>query len=192
MNKLFIDTETTGLPDFRTGVAAVDQPDITQIAALLTTDQGEEISGLYCYVFTERPIDPKASQVTGITNELLKSAGVNPVALCSLLLELIKQAGNTFVCHNTKFDHFLMQTMFRRHSALPLPECETECTMLMSQDVCQLPLTDKQKLRGITGYKQPRLEEAYRIVCGKELVGAHDALADVRACKEIYFKMLER
>jgi hypothetical protein len=48
-------------------------------------------------------------------------------------------------------------------------------------NICKLP----SKYPG--EYKWPRLIEAYRHAFGKDFTGAHDALADVRACKEIYF-----
>jgi len=53
------------------------------------------------------------------------------------------------------------------------------CTMKAMTGVCKLPgMYDD--------YKWPKLTEAYRHCYGKEMEGAHDALADVRGCAEVY------
>jgi DNA polymerase-3 subunit epsilon len=42
------------------------------------------------------------------------------------------------------------------------------------------------KAAGRKGPKSPKLSEAYRHFLGEDLIGAHDALVDVRACRRIY------
>jgi len=42
---------------------------------------------------------------------------------------------------------------------------------------------------GRTNYKNPSLQEAYRHLFGRNFVGAHDAMADVRACRDVYFAL---
>ena len=37
------------------------------------------------------------------------------------------------------------------------------------------------------GFKWPKLTEAFRHFIGKDMEGAHDALADVRGCAAVFF-----
>ena len=45
--------------------------------------------------------------------------------------------------------------------------------------------------KGMTGYKRPSLTETYRHFFGRDFDGAHDAMADVRACRDVYFALLD-
>jgi len=59
------------------------------------------------------------------------------------------------------------------------------CTMKEMTPICKIPGRYDE-------FKWPRLTEAYRHAFGGEFGNAHDALADVRACKEIYFWLADR
>ena len=58
------------------------------------------------------------------------------------------------------------------------------CTMRAMTNVVKIPSP--------RGYKWPKLSEAYRFLFNRDLEGAHDAMADVRACAEIYFEFHKR
>ncbi len=88
------------------------------------------------------------------------------------------------VAHNLDFDLNYMKETYER-LGLVMPELPRQlCTMKLTTPICCLP-----KKRG-SGYKWPKLDEAYRIICGKRLSGAHDALVDTRACVEILLKLI--
>lgn len=40
-------------------------------------------------------------------------------------------------------------------------------------------------------YKTPKLHECYNFFTGKHLSGAHDALYDAEACKDVFFGLLD-
>lgn len=63
--------------------------------------------------------------------------------------------------------------------------------MKMAKQIVKAPLTEKQKACGFGGYKNPNLQEAYKHFFGVEFEGAHDAMADVRACRDVFFKLNE-
>jgi DNA polymerase-3 subunit epsilon len=45
---------------------------------------------------------------------------------------------------------------------------------------------------GFTKWKPPNLGECYRFLFEEELVGAHGALTDAKACARVYFELQRR
>ena len=62
-----------------------------------------------------------------------------------------------------------------------------DCTMQMATPILNLPPTEKMLRAGFNKPKPPNLSECCAYFFDKELEGAHDALVDVRACKDVYF-----
>jgi DNA polymerase-3 subunit epsilon len=196
---LFFDTETTGKADFRAPAEAPHQPRLVQLAAVLTevsslksevqssagTQAGgavplpaREIASLNVIVRPdgfEIPIE--ASAVHGITTAQALAGGIGLVPALALFSELARVA-DVFVCHNTQFDLLILDSELARTDGR-LPDKPARCTMKLMTGVCRLP--------GPYGFKWPTLQEAYAHCFGREFDGAHDALADVRACQEIFF-----
>lgn len=200
---LFFDTETTGVR--RGGFV----PRIVQIGALLTDKDGNTISELNILLqpegFEHVPIE--AANVHGFTTEKLKDAGVDRLYGLSVFFDLAKNA-EILVAHNSEYDMDLLQieTDYYKDRALDhekprveewqqvLNNAKVVCTMLKSRDTLMLPLSDAQaRFFRDTGndqkYKNPRLSEAYQHFFNKDFEGAHDAMADVRACRDVYFEL---
>jgi DNA polymerase III epsilon subunit-like protein len=162
-----------------------------QLAAMLTDDSGKVLESHNVIVKPDGWTIPKeASDIHGITNDIAGCVGLPGKLVIGLLLEMVKKANN-LVAHNITFDKFMARIALRRHQLLEdsqdvwWKELQTFCTMRATTDICKLP----GKFRG---FKRPRLQEAYRHAFGKEFDGAHDALCDVIACKEIYFWLRRR
>lgn len=173
----FFDCETTGKADFKSPPEAEHQPKVVQLAALLSDEKGVEIASLSLIV---KPagfsIPQEASSIHGITTEIGMAKGVPRIHALLAFASLAKIA-KVHCCHNSDFDTFILRGECERLS-VNFPKRETFCTMKAMTDVCKLP--------GPYGFKWPKLQEAYRHAFGKDFEGAHDALSDVRACKEIY------
>ncbi len=188
---LVFDTETTGLPDFRMPLDWDGQPHLVQLAALLVDEDGTERAGLNLIVEPDGYEIPEAtSNVHGITTELAKRWGV-PLSAAVWPFVCMRSQARLIVAHNIKFDLAVMEAaIFRlpKRNFHPGPS-ERFCTMERSAPIVNLPPTDRMRAAGIDKPKPPRLEEAYRHFFGEELVGAHDALADVRACLRIYLEL---
>ena len=183
---LFFDTETSDLPDFNKRASDPTQPHLVQMAAILADDTGKEIE---IHKMLARPdgwvMSAEAIEKHGITHEYAAAHGRKERLLIEVLFSMIERAEMT-VGHNIQFDKFMARIAARRFELLADEQdawwkaLPTFCTMREMTDVCQLP--------GRGGkYKWPKLQEAYEHCFGKPFDGAHDALADVRACKEIYF-----
>lgn len=174
---LFFDTETTGKAHFHLSSDDPHQPRIVQLAALLTDDEGEELGSLNVIIKPDGFVIPdEAAGIHGITTEKATACGVSEQAALHVFDNLLAQS-TTCVAHNFQFDCLVIS----RGSEIRPQELSRRafCTMLAMTPICKLP--------GNLDYKWPRLQEAYRHCFEREFVGAHDALADVRACRDVYF-----
>lgn len=185
---LFYDTETDGLPNHRLPTDHPDQPRIVQLAAILTEDDGTERASLNLIVKHEdRPIPQQASAIHGITDEVADRCGVREVVAAAVFSDLQRRA-DLMVAHNIAFDRLVMTAMLVRTKRAILAVRE-HCTMEQAAPIVNLPPTDRMLAAGFNKPKAPRLEECYRHFFGEDLVGAHDALADVRACARVFFHL---
>lgn len=183
---LFFDTETTGKADFNALPSAPHQPRLVQFGALLTDDSGKELASVNLIIRPDGFEIPKqASDVHGITTETALGLGVD----CSVARHVFRRFWNAcemIVAHNTQFDLLIMDGELFRTAGCAKPWGEprrTFGTMKAMTPVCKLP--------GNYGdYKWPRLQEAHKHAFGTEFDGAHDAMADVRACARVYFWLM--
>lgn len=183
--KLFFDTETTGKALMRAPLDHPAQPHIVQLAALLCDEDGREAACVNLIVRPNRwSIPTEASDIHGITTEFAEKAGT-PIGYVLDIFGGICQSANEVIAHNLDFDRFMHSLETTRHECTDFLPTKWFCTMKATTPICKLP--------GQYGdYKWPKLSEAYRHLFNEELVGAHDALADVRACARIYFELIKR
>lgn len=189
--KLFFDTETTGLPDFKAPFESAHQPHIVQLAALLVDmDTRETIQSMDVIC---RPdgwtIPDEVAAVHGITTEHAAEVGIPESLAVSMFMEL--WAGRPRVAHNQQFDARIVRIALLRHqnqeAADDWKAGAAECTAILATPICALPPTEKMKAVGRFHHKTPNLGEAYRHFTGKGLENAHSAMADVMACRDVYF-----
>lgn len=189
MKLLFFDCETTGVPiDYKASYTDVNNwPRVIQLAWLLTDDKGQVLNSA-CHL-----IKPNGWQMptekfwidNGYSQEKSEAEGV-PIE--SVLEEFYndKAQADHLVAHNLNFDHRVVWSEFIRAGIEPKSGMNKICTMMKSTGVCKIPNS-----RG-RGYKWPKLEELYTFLFGHGFENAHDALADVIACKDSFFVLLEK
>lgn len=183
---LFFDTETTGKYEFNFPPESHSQPHIVQLAAILADDDGKEIASMSAVIEPSGWIIPiEASNIHGITTERARQVGISLESALPVFFEL-KRRASVCVGHNIDFDKAVVRSVALRNFDDDPEWPESFCTMHATTDICKLP-----NQHGYANYKWPKLIEAYRHLFGEEFDGAHDALADVRACARIYFHLKE-
>lgn len=196
---LAFDTETTGLPDFKSPSDAPHQPHLVQLAAVLLHVPTRKIVDMMDVIIRpegtpENPAwvsDPKALEAHGITTERAFAEGIPEAEAVQRLLDLWKRAQGRFA-HHHGFDNRILRiaTMryFGRDAADAWYHAPFNCTQFLASAIMQMAPTAKMKAAGFGGKpKPPKLSEAHLFFTGRELEGAHNALNDVHGCVAVYF-----
>ena len=180
----FFDTETTGLPrSWNAPLRDLDHwPRMVQLAWLLCDEAGNELAHASRIIRPQGYVIPaEASRIHGITTERALAEGIALADALDEVLPRIEEAACA-IAHNVSFDEKILAAEFLRLGRPhPLLKKTTRCTMKESTDFCRLP--------GNYGFKYPNLTELHRKLFKKAFDDAHDALADVRACKAAYFEL---
>lgn len=176
---LVFDTETTGKADFNAEPEAPHQPRLVQLGAILYDKNFVVRSELNMIV---RPdgfqIPEEATSIHGITHADALQYGF-PELDVMIAFNYLCRRSHVLVAHNLKFDAFIIgKALFMCGLEAPPPE-QKFCTMQAMTERCKLP-------GAYGGFKWPSLQEAYKHCFGEEFEGAHDAMADVRACARVY------
>jgi len=180
---LFFDTETTGLPLWHEPSNSDSQPHMVQVAAELVDSETrvvlESMSVLIEPVGWDIPEEMTA--IHGITKEAAMENGVSELSAAEKLLEMKKKA-DLRVAHNVNFDDRIVRIAIARTMGYDYAEEWKEGEKF---DTCS-------KSRDVVGLnKLPKLGEAYEALVGKVLENAHSADADVAACREVYFALMD-
>lgn len=184
---LFYDTETTGFPRKNAPLDDPKQARVVQLAAALCNEQGETVDEFDLIILHEGvSIPPEVAEIHGITDEIAREKGVPAKDAIARFSEMLAKA-KIAVAHNEKFD-FTMLVIEHAQLRLPLPLFpQRACTAELSRPICALPPSPAMLRAGRREHKIPKLSEAYRHFFGKDFDGAHNALHDVRACRDVYF-----
>ena len=184
MKIFFFDTETTGLPkNYKESASNGDNwPQLVQVAWEVWEDN-ILISQKSDIIKPEGFMIPlSVSKIHGITTEIAIEKGA---ILASVLnaLELEIKSAELVVAHSISFDIGVLGSEFLRICYTnPLNGKSFYCTKEKSTNMCKIP--------GNYGkYKRPRLAELYLYLFKKNFNGAHNAMNDVKACRECYFEI---
>lgn len=194
MLTLFYDTETTGLPLFDQPSEDPRQPHIVQLAAVLVTEAAKPVASINLIAYPDWPggIPDEVAAIHGITTELAQKRGVPEAAILDMLLHLQK-AASLHVAHNESFDARIVRIGLMRHATEAVADewkaRQAFCTARAATPIVNMAPTDKMMAAGFRHAKTPKLEECVRHFFGEDLVGAHDALTDVKACMRVYFHL---
>ncbi len=186
MRALFLDTETTGMPDFGAPSESPQQPHIVQLAAaLVDVDMRRTIASVDLVVKPEGwEIPAEVTAIHGITTEHAADVGVPETLAIEALLALWRSA-QVRIGHNESFDARIVRIGLKRFQDDVIADAwkafPAECTMRQARPICALPKS-----------KAPTLAEAHAILCGSPLHGAHSALGDMLGCMAVYWALRDR
>lgn len=195
---LIYDTETTGLPLFKEPSEHPGQPHIVQLAAILVDlDTRKTVSSMDVVIRPNGWIIPdEVAAVHGITTDYAQAVGIEEVQAIDMFMALWAGPGRLRIAHNEQFDARILRIGLKRFYDKPehvLPISDTwkegraECTARLATPICQIPPTAKMTKAGFNKFKTANLSEAYLHFTGKVLENAHSAMADVMACRDVYF-----
>lgn len=122
-----------------------------------------------------------AVKIHGISTEIAENEGV---ALNIVLNEFSTAISRSsfLIAHNMAFDEKVVGAeLLREKIESKLSSIPKICTMEMSTDHCKIP--------GSYGYKWPSLSELYFTLFDRDFEEAHDAVVDVKACTECFFRL---
>ena len=174
------DTETTGLPATRAkpnakNISAWDSCRMLSMAVVEFTADHKILATNHMIVYPDN-FQVAATEIHGITEEQAKAEGKPFDEIIGSIAALIVRCPK-MVGHNLEFDlNILRAELIRRGlDESILDQVEPVCTLKMVKDIY---------------FKPMKLGVIYQKLFGKELEGAHNALADSVAAGEVYSKLL--
>ena len=184
MKRFYFDTETNGFPS-KDGTPLDKCNYICQLAGILVDDESGEVASINTII---KPagwtIPDDVAAIHGITTAKADAFGIPSRVAMALFSNLVRVA-DQIVAHNIGFDlKFYGYEIARAGAVNVLTDKPRFCTMDATTDLCKIPGRYPGK------FKWPKLIEAHTILLGGGFDGAHDALADVRACQRLHAHLL--
>ncbi|WP_299202484.1 3'-5' exonuclease [uncultured Amphritea sp.] len=182
---LFFDTETTGLPNWKEPSDSECQPHAVQIGAVLADEDTREIIEVLDVIIKPDgwTIPEEVSDIHGITTEIALEKGIPEADALQKFMSLYSKA-NLRVAHNTTFDNRIIRIGLKRF----LPDLVSDEEWKDRERYYCTLMNARKQMGGKSGHT---LTECYAHYTGKELQDAHAALADAKACMEVYWAILD-
>lgn len=182
---LFIDTETSGLPDthnLRWGeypyYKHVDKYANARIVqfSMLITDTKFNYLDVKDYIIKREGFEITNGEFHGITNDISDNVGVNfDIVAIEIFYELLKNVTH-IVAHNVGFDVGVIKSeLHRRNLQYIIDELDKKtllCTMKHMKPILKI-------INPYGNYKNPSLNEIYRHNFKTDVENAHNSLYDV-------------
>lgn len=190
---LFFDTETTGFAQLRQPATSREQPFLLQLGAILCEDDEALTTRAQVDLLVMPPdfmqqVPDGAYEAHGISAETARRAGVHIDHALGVFMALCASA-RIVVGFNLPFDEKVIDAAAcrqdydgaRAEGRWPHWPAAAACVMAASREICKLPFPS-----GRAGFKYPKLTEAYEILIGEPMWGAHNAYVDALATRDVY------
>lgn len=184
---LFFDSETTGIPDWKSPSDGENQPHLVQLAAkLVDINTRETVDAMNHIIRPDGWIIPQETiDIHGITMDRADAEGITEKQALFLFLEMWRRSDKR-IAHGVTFDNRIIRIGTKRYCDDNMIDKwkngQYECTGRLAKEIM---------FPGQKGFKIPSLVNAYKYFTGLPLVQTHDAADDVDACIELYFAIMD-
>lgn len=193
--RLFIDTETTGLPinDNLPYTELDNWPHLVQVALIIEDDNYGILAKRNIILKPNGYIIPESStKIHGIKHEWAAENGEERDKVISFL-DLVLYNSDIIIGHNVSFDLNVIKSEIIRIKGMEnvlftKKKHSVVDTMLLGVNICKLPNLSFHT-RKIQSYKYPKLDELYYKLFNKHFDNQHDAMADIQATYDCYNKL---
>ena len=193
--KLFIDTETTGLPlnDNLPYTDLKNWPYLVQVALIIEDDNyGILVKRNIILKPDGYTIPESATKIHGISNERAVKNGEDRDKVISFL-DLALYKSDIIIGHNVSFDINVIKSeiirikgienaLFKKKKHMVID------TMKMVRNICKIPNLSFHTRLSLPN-KYPKLDELYYKLFNKHFNNQHDAMADVQAAYDCYYEL---
>jgi DNA polymerase III epsilon subunit-like protein len=193
---LAFDTETSTFPSRQHAYDHPVQPHLMQLAAVLLDDDLVEQASFSVLIKPTQKyvVAVEAFKAHGISWEKADTLGI-PLHAALVLFANLRATATEVVAHNIAFDRLIMEIAYARLGKQPTKgwPIKMTCTCEGTADLVGLPPSSRMIKAGMENkHKVPNLTELHEFLFGEGFEGAHDALADVRACVRCFVDMRKK
>ena len=193
--KLFIDTETTGLPlnDNLPYTDLKNWPYLVQVALIIEDDNYGILAKRNIILKPDGyTISESATKIHGISNERAVKNGEDRDKVISFL-DLALYKSDIIIGHNVSFDLNVIKSEIIRIKGIENALFEKKKhividTMKMGSNICKIPYLSFHTRLSMPN-KYPKLDELYYKLFNKHFNNQHDAMADVQAAYDCYYEL---
>lgn len=186
---VLFDTETTGFPSEQKSFDDPTQARCVQLGAIVVRTGDWSIINSIDTVIEVPSVPEPVAQIHGINTEMSHDYGMREAIAALAFTDMCRDF--PVIAFNFPFDYKIMRCVYAR-SEVDHPFGDDSpnpfvCLMKGSKDFAKVPVTAAQAKRGMTGYKDPNLQEAYKaLVDPAGFENAHSAMADVTASLAVF------
>ncbi len=186
---VIFDTETTGFPSEQKSFDDPTQARCVQLGAIVVRTGDWAIINSLDTVIEVPSVPTPVAQIHGISTEMSHDYGVREAIAGLAFTDMCRDF--PIMAFNFPFDYKIMRCVYARSEVEhPFGDDSANpfvCLMKGSKDYAKIPMTEKQRARGMTGLKDPNLQEAYKALVDPEgFENAHSAMADVTASLAVF------
>lgn len=193
--RLFIDTETTGLP-LNANLPFTELgnwPYLVQVALIIEDDNYGVLARRNIILKPNGYTIPESStKVHGISNESAVKNGEDRDKIISFL-DFVLYKSDIIIGHNVEFDLNVIKSEIIRIKGMGNALFEKKKhsiidTMKMGMNICKIPNLSFNT-RMSQPYKYPKLDELYYKLFNKHFDNQHDSMADIQATHDCYYEL---